>query len=73
MKQTIYKILPKKIKEHIETPYYRQFIELPPSERRNKLKNLSTPIYYIVLNYCYIYSLLAIFFDKTQNSKTKKG
>ena len=57
------KLIPKTIKKHIDNQYYRDFIQLAPPERRNKLKNLNYLNYKILEYYCYIYCLLYVFFD----------
>lgn len=59
------KILPEKIKEHISNPYYKQFIVLEPKKRTELLnkKNVPKIVQIIIIQYCYIYCLLWIFFD----------
>lgn len=59
------KILPEKIKEHISNPYYKQFIVLEPKKRTELLNKKNVPKIFqiIIIQYCYIYCLLWIFFD----------
>lgn len=63
MKHFIYKnLIPKAIKKQIENKDYREFLELPPEERKKRLK-VNNLLYFTIVNYCYIYSLLYILFD----------
>lgn len=62
MLQKIYKIIPKWIKKHIENDDYRKFLELSSEERKRRLKT-NKFIYFVIIQYCYIFCLLNIFFE----------
>ena len=68
------KIFPKKIKEQISNPYYREFIMLETQKRTELLnkKNISKPVQIIIIWYCYIYCLLWIFFDFEEEKQKEK-